>query len=68
MVVIPNLDYLTLVIAGAALFYFGAPEDTPQFGPVRKDLQWWLESIAMFIGTALFLVGAARAFQGAVGL
>ena len=55
---IPSIDYLTLVIAGAVLFFVG----TRTKDPGR------LEVAVTFGGTFLFIVGTGRAFMSAFGL
>lgn len=64
---IPSIDYLTLVLAGAVLYKVGL--DTVADGrdaPARPLVYfgWIVEAL----GVILFSVGTARAFMGAVGL
>ena len=58
MVIIPNIDSLTLVLAGTVLFYVGVEGDEPR--------DW--EIVAALIGVFMFVVGAGRAFMGAFGI
>lgn len=61
---IPSIDYLTLVLAGAVLWYVGVDS-------LGDNPGTWMDRFGLLlacIGTILFVVGAARAFMGAVGL
>lgn len=62
---IPSIDYLTLVLAGIALFYVGVDAMTDQPEGTIWDL---LGLLCAGLGTILFCLGAVRAFMSAVGL
>lgn len=69
---ITSVDYLTLVISGALLFWAGAnalePGPRPQDQARRSQALNFLADFCLIIGTVLFTVGSVRAFMQAAGL
>lgn len=58
MVLIPSVDYLTMVIAGYVLYDLSGDQNAPL----------WVRVALAGAGAFLFIVGALRAVMGALGL
>jgi len=64
--VIPSIDYLTLVVAGAILFHYGT------LGIEGDDGRYWdggrFDLLVALIGVFVFVVGLGRALMSAFGV
>jgi len=58
LLMVPSIDYLSLIVAGAVLFHYGMEGAEPEK----------LDVTVAAVGVFLFIVGTGRAFMSAFGL